>query len=72
MCLASSSRSLSITPVSVLRADNSVNGTPSCANGRFNNGVVRDMWLWGGANSSSLLSPHMVSSTGRTRLQGAG
>ena len=28
--------------------DNGVNGVPSCANGAFQNGILRDQWGWDG------------------------
>ena len=54
-------------------ADNAMNSTPSCANAEYQNGVLRDSWGWGVANSStpmeanssamskSVMSPYIVS-----------
>ena len=52
---------------------NAMNSTPSCANAEYQNGVLRDAWGWGVANSStpmeanstamskSVMSPYIVS-----------
>ena len=52
---------------------NAMNSTPSCANGEYQNGILRDVWGWGVANSStpmeanstamskSVMSPYIVS-----------
>ena len=38
-----------------------MNGTPACADAKFQNGLLRDQWKWGGVDSSSPLSPYIVS-----------
>ena len=45
----------------MLSIDNAINGTPSCGNSRYQNGLLRDQWQWGGVGSGSPLSPFIVS-----------
>lgn len=48
---------------------NAVNGVPSCANGKFLNGVVRQQWGWDGMVVSDcgaigdIMSPHQYTKT---------
>jgi hypothetical protein len=58
---------------SIMCSYNAMNSTPSCANAEYQNGVLRDAWGWGVANSStpmeanstamskSVMSPYIVS-----------
>ena len=58
---------------SIMCSYNAMNSTPSCANSEYQNGLLRDSWGWGVANSSapleanssamssSVMSPFIVS-----------